>query len=113
MTSILPRDREVSFSGNLKSTEHGPEVSALHGNLLGIPNLSSQPNPLTWNLHFNAVPRGSACTLNFEKHWFKDAVQSVLFSSIDIHEHPLYVLKSMSAQDVKGASMWGYNNHKG
>lgn len=44
---------------------------------------------------------------------FKDAVISVLFNSIDIHEHPLCVLKSMSNQDVKVANIWGYNNHRG
>lgn len=78
-----------------------------------MPNLSPQPDLLTLNLHFNAAPGEFACTLNFEKHWFKDAVKSVLFNSIDIHEHPLYVLKSMSDQDVKVANIWGYNHHKG
>lgn len=50
---------------------------------------------------------GVACPLHFEKRCFKDAVISVLFDSVDIHEHPLYVLKSKSDQDVKVANIWG------
>lgn len=70
MTYILHMDTEVSFSENFKSTDHGPAVSALHDNLLEMPNLGPQPELLTQNLHFNAVPRGFACTLHFEKHGF-------------------------------------------
>jgi len=61
-------DREVSFSGNLKSTDHGLAVSALHGNLLEMPNLCSQPDLLTLNLHFNMVTEFFECTVKFNKH---------------------------------------------
>ena len=56
MTYVFHMDGEVSFSGNLKSKDHGPAIRALRGNLLEMPHLGLQPDLLTLNLHFNEVP---------------------------------------------------------
>ena len=66
-TYILFMDREVSFSGTWKNTDHGPAVSASKGNLVEMPNLRPQPDLLTLNLHFNKILKGFVWLLNSEK----------------------------------------------
>lgn len=47
-----------------------PTTSESHGNLLDQQNLGSIPVLLIQNLHFNRIPKLSACTYVLEKHYF-------------------------------------------
>lgn len=72
ISPMKEKGRFISFTifQVLKSSQCGPQTSSTH--ILGklFRNEDSQPHSdlQNQNVHFNQIPRGSACTFNFGKN---------------------------------------------